>query len=279
MEENFVLSPTRNVDAFSQQNLHSLITEATPLAQSLTSNTPYIAIGRGSSDQIYLGFDVELPDLPLNFSIHAEQFLVVNLTSNQEPKLRDLAISNDGSHCYAPCGHCCQFLQEINKGNEIQTLITEPTGPRFMPLEMLLPQSFSRYSTISDDVPDVLLLRDNGLTLKNSYGVFKEMALAAANRSYAPHSNAPSGVVLCDRGGKMYSGSYLESVADIPSLGPLQAALVNFVIDTGGREFKNIVVAVLVETRSSFPQADTAKMIIQKIAPECSFNAYHAQSS
>lgn len=222
---------------------------------------------------------MELPDLPLNFSIHAVQFLVVSLKLNFDLALRDLAISNDGSHYYAPCGHCCQFLQEINKGNEIQTLITEPTGPGFMPLEMLLPQSFSRYSTISDDVPDVLLLRDNGLTLKNSYGVFKEMALAAANRSYAPHSNAPSGVVLCDRGGKMYSGSYLESVADIPSLGPLQAALVNFVIDTGGREFKNIVVAVLVETRSSFPQADTAKMIIQKIAPECSFNAYHAQSS
>ncbi|KAF3590312.1 hypothetical protein DY000_02027564 [Brassica cretica] len=227
MEENFVLSPTRNVDAFSQQNLHSLITEATPLAQSLTSKRrPHIAIGRGSNGLTYVGFDVELPDLPLNFSIHAVQFLVVSLKLNFDLALRDLAISNDGSHYYyAPCGHCCQFLQEINK----------------------------------DRSHDLI-----GLT-----------AMTAARNSYAPYSNAPSGVVLYDRQGHKFSGSYIESVADIPSLGPVQAALVNFVIDTGGREFKNIVEAELVETRSRFRQEDTARMIMQKIAPGCKFNVYH----
>ncbi|CAF2029866.1 BnaC07g50770D [Brassica napus] len=267
---------SRNVDAFSQQNLHSLITEATPLAQSLTSKRrPHIAIGRGSNGLTYVGFDVELPDLPLNFSIHAVQFLVVSLKLNFDLALRDLAISNDGSHCYAPCGHCCQFLQEINKGNEIQTLITEPTGSGFMPLEMLLPQSFSRYSAISDDVPDVFHRRYPLTFIDRSHDLIGLTAMTAARNSYAPYSNAPSGVVLYDRQGHKFSGSYIESVAAFPSLGPLQAVLVNFVIDTGGREFKNIVVAVLVETRSRFRQEDTARMIMQKIAPGCKFNVYH----
>ncbi|KAL0739170.1 hypothetical protein Bca4012_015380 [Brassica carinata] len=96
-------------------------------------------------------------------------------------------------------------------------------------------------------------------------------ALTEARRSYAPYSNAPSGVMLRDSDGQTYSGSYIESVASFPSLGPLQAALIDFVIDTGGREFKNISEAVLVETRSRFRQEDTARMILQKIAPGCSF--------
>ncbi|CAN6855743.1 unnamed protein product, partial [Brassica oleracea var. botrytis] len=50
--------------------------------------------------RIFLGVNVEFPGLPLHHSIHAEQFLVTNLTLNDERHLRHFAVSA------APCGHC-----------------------------------------------------------------------------------------------------------------------------------------------------------------------------
>ncbi|CAH8354244.1 unnamed protein product [Eruca vesicaria subsp. sativa] len=282
MAEPFQFVRDKGVDAFSRSNIPSMIMEARPMARSLTSKPlPHIAIGRGSSGQIYLGFDVDLPELPPNFSIDAVQFLVVNLMLNQEPKLLALAISDNGTRYYAPCGHFCQFLQEIHNGDYVETLITGPTGlSDFIPLDKLLPQRFSPYGAIQEDIhADVLLMRNNRLNLiDNTYCLLKDTALKAANRSYAPYSNAPSGVVLFDSSKRLHIGSYIESVASVPSLGPVQAALANFVIHTGGRQFKNIIRAVLVETRSSFRQEGTARLILQTIAPTCDFRVYHCSN-
>ena len=56
-------------------------------------------------------------------------------------------------------------------------------------------------------------------------------ALQQATQSYAPYSHCPSGLAIATAGGAVYSGPYLESAAFNPSLGPLQAAVIDAVTD------------------------------------------------
>ena len=65
------------------------------------------AVGLGSSGRLYVGVNLEFARLPVNNSVHAEQFLVVNALHHQERGLTKLAVSE------APCGHCRQFYSEL----------------------------------------------------------------------------------------------------------------------------------------------------------------------
>lgn len=56
-------------------------------------------------------------------------------------------------------------------------------------------------------------------------------ALRQAVHSYAPYSHCPSGLAIVTAAGAVYSGPYLESAAFNPSLGPLQAAVIDAVTD------------------------------------------------
>eukprot|EP00250_Pteridium_aquilinum_P033110 c5209_g1_i1 orf=194-1309(+) len=100
-------------------------------------------------------------------------------------------------------------------------------------------------------------------------------ALEAANASHAPYTNCPSGVALLTKKGKIFSGSYMESVAYNPSLPPLQAALVAFVARDGG-SYEDIVEAVLVEKEGAAVQfVDSAKLLLQKISQGCKFFVHY----
>lgn len=70
----------------------------------------------------------------------------------------------------------------------------------------------------------------------------------------------------------------MESVAYNPSLGPVQAALVDYMVRCGGGDggFKEIVGAVLVEKKDAeVRQEQTARMILETIAPNCDFKVFH----
>lgn len=102
----------------------------------------------------------------------------------------------------------------------------------------------------------------------------KFAALEAANKSHAPYSDSPSGVALVDSNGKVYKGSYVESAAFNPSLGPLQAAVVAFVAGGGG-EYDEIVGAVLVEKDGAVvKQEDTVRLLLDSISPNCRFQIF-----
>ena len=64
-------------------------------------------MGRGGSGKLYVGVNMELPGLPLNASIHAEQCLITNMVLHGEQTVTDISISA------APCGHCRQFMCEL----------------------------------------------------------------------------------------------------------------------------------------------------------------------
>jgi len=277
------------------QLLPALVKSAQALARPPISDYHVGAVGLGSSGRIFLGGNLEFPGLPLHHSVHAEQFLITNLTLNAEPSLKYVAVSA------APCGHCRQFLQEIRHAPDVQILITGDSTDnqsykndlankqQFEPLSCLLPHRFGPDDLLDKDIPLLLETRHNNLSfvgdalLPNgicaSFDDLKNEALEAANKSHAPFTNCPSGVALMDCEGKVYRGSYMESAAYNPSIGPVQAALVAFVM--GGREgYDRIVAAVLVEKQGAKArQEQTARLLLKEISPKCELKVFHCGSS
>ncbi|PON85362.1 Cytidine deaminase, homodimeric [Trema orientale] len=284
------------------QLLPSLVKPAQTLARPPISKFPVGAVGYGSSGRIFIGVNLEFPGLPLHHSVHAEQFLVTNLSINGETHLEYIAVSS------APCGHCRQFLQEIRGAPDIKILITsadpgddesgaESTRPEydhFNPLLQLLPQRFGPDDLLGKDVPLLLEPHRNGLSLPSEtqnqslsngssdengkVGRLTRAALEAANKSHAPYSGCPSGVAILDSEGKIYKGSYMESAAYNPSLGPVQAALVAYIAGGGGG-YDKIVAAVLVEKEGALiRQEQTARLLLQSISPRSEFRAFHCES-
>ncbi|RDX88606.1 Cytidine deaminase 1, partial [Mucuna pruriens] len=263
--------------------LPTLVSGAQPLARPPISNYRVAAVGLGSSGRIFVGVNLEFPGLPLHHSVHAEQFLITNLFLNAEPHLLSFAVSA------APCGHCRQFLQELSGAADIQVLVTsERPSPQFTALSQFLPHRFGPHDLLPNDSPLLLEPRHNGLTLRqaqedNLNGVsnghvanqkLKIAALEAANKSHAPYTGSPSGVALLDCHGHVYKGSYVESAAFNPSLGPLQAALVAFVSADAGA-YHQIVAAALVEKDgASVKQEHTTRLLLHSISPNCHLDTF-----
>ncbi|RYR19780.1 hypothetical protein Ahy_B03g064669 isoform B [Arachis hypogaea] len=259
------------------QSLASLVDSTRTLARPPISNFRVAAVGLGSSGRIYVGVNLEFPGLPLHHSVHAEQFLVTNLLLNGETSLTSFAVSA------APCGHCRQFLQELRDSENIQILIISDNNDQFTPLSDFLPHRFGPLDLFPEGSPFLLEPRNNGLKLtartrmnrddEDENEKLKIAALEAANASHAPYSGSPSGVALVDCGGKVYKGSYMESAAFNPSLGPVQAAVVAFVAGGGGG-YDEIVGAVLVEKEGApVRQEETARLLMRSISATCSFQA------
>ncbi|KAK7285358.1 hypothetical protein RJT34_20127 [Clitoria ternatea] len=279
MDPKFIIS-AREAQSMAESSaltlpelLPTLVEPARNLARPPISEYRVAAVGLGQSGRIFIGVNLEFPGLPLHHSVHAEQFLLTNLSQNAEPLLLSLAVSA------APCGHCRQFLQELRSPSNLQVLVTSHPSPEFTSLSHFLPHSFGPYDLFTTRSPFLLEPHHNGLTLPDKHdSELKVAALEAANLSHAPYSESPSGVAIVDRDGHVYKGSYVESAAFNPSLGPLQAALVAFVAGGGGG-YDWIVGAVLVEKEGAkVKQEDTAKLLLHSISPNCHFNTFLCSS-
>ncbi|KAF6175333.1 hypothetical protein GIB67_021838 [Kingdonia uniflora] len=278
------------------QLLPSLVKSAQKLARPPISKYHVGTVGLGSDGRIFLGGNLEFPGLPLHHSVHAEQFLITNAAINGETQLKFIAVSS------APCGHCRQFLQELRGAKEIKILITstENGGDSeedevFRPISYFLPHRFGPDDLLDKDVPLLLEPHHNGLVLDNVnsnhtihcngnlnggvHDLLKSAALEATNNSHSPYSGCPSGVALMDSEGKVYKGSYMESAAYNPSLGPVQAAVIAFVASGGGK-YSSIVAAALVEKEGvAVQQEGTARLLLQSVSPKCDFRVFHCSSS
>ncbi|KAK4342477.1 hypothetical protein RND71_038293 [Anisodus tanguticus] len=267
--------------------LPALVQPAQSLAHPPISNYHVAAVGLGSDGRIFLGVNLEFPGLPLHYSVHAEQFLLTNLAVHRCPRLLAFAVSA------APCGHCRQFLQELRNPSDLQIHITSqktnPNDVTFEPLRDILPNPFGPFDLLDDETPLLLERHNNGLSLSDlangfvnsqsngsdkngststSTTLLRVAALEAANDSHAPYSGCPSGVAVMDCEGKIYKGSYMESAAYNPSLGPVQAALVSYVAGGGGG-YERIVAAALVEKEAAkVRQEDTARLFMKLVSPK-----------
>ncbi|CAI1513482.1 Cytidine deaminase [Serratia grimesii] len=195
------------------------------------------AIARGQSGNLYFGANMEFSGAPMQQTIHAEQCAVTHAWLRGETALVSITVN------YTPCGHCRQFMNELNSGAALKIRLP---GREPATLGDYLPDAFGPKDL---DIATLLMDRvDHGfqLTLNSE---LEKAALAAANQSHAPYSNAHSGVALEAEDGTIYTGRYAENAAFNPSLPPLQAALI--LMNVSGHDCQKVSRAVLAEPESA----------------------------
>ena len=161
-----------------------------------------------------------------------------NRAPSVTPRLRGEKALSAITVNYTPCGHCRQFMNELNSG--LQLRINLP-GRAPHTLGDYLPDAFGP----KDLEIKTLLMdeQDHGYTLTGDD--LTQAAIRAANKSHTPYSKSPSGVALQCRDGRIFSGSYAENAAFNPTLPPLQGAL--NLLSLNGYDYPDIQRAILAE--------------------------------
>ena len=189
----------------------------------------------------YLGANFELSGQPLKITIHAEQSAISNAWHQGETRLRRLYVNE------APCGHCRQFMNELNKVDEMEFVVNQigKDQQKIYRIADLLPDAFGpadlkqeeRLLSASAEVIESPAPEDTLVTA----------ATKAASQSYAPYSGCRSGVALLLESGDIVIGQYAENVAFNPGVMAIEAALCNLRLNNLGKPDSRIVDAVMVE--------------------------------
>jgi cytidine deaminase len=295
-KEDFVLSPDE-VDKLLKTSSSSF-TDKTHLMKELVEHTGHLSLppisnfrvssaALGASGAIYVGVNVEFAGLPLPCSLHAEQFLILNALQHGETHLERIYIS------HLPCGHCRQFMCELQKSEKMEIHIVNMEGSFSLP--ELLPHRFTprdllgeaAYFLLQDHENELSWSAESKIALDEEEGegtsllLMKEMAAKAleeANRSYAQYSKCPSGICISDQEGNLYSGGVVESAAYNPTVSPLHAALVNGLIK-GLKGWEEISHVLLVESATaSVKHEHMVKEVLKHICPQATFSILSAET-
>ncbi|WP_240464821.1 cytidine deaminase [Paraferrimonas sp. SM1919] len=212
----------------------ALLPIATSFSQPRISGFEVGAIALCDEGNLYMGANLELAQLPLNHSVHAEQSAISHAWLRGAKKLVKIAIN------YSPCGHCRQFINETFEGAE--TLIILPKR-EIAPLKQYLPYGFSP----KDLGKTEQLLNSKAVDLHyDSEDPLVISAIDAANNSYAPYSGNYAGVALEMVDQRIFTGRVAENAAYNPSLMPMHVAL--SALNRSGYDCGDIQRAVLVES-------------------------------
>lgn len=275
-----------------EELLQGMVQPCSALARPPISQFNVGAVGMTSSGNVYVGVNLEFLRMPLNNSVHAEQFLVANARLHGERELALVAVNA------APCGHCRQFYSELACADTVRFLF--PGGdsggggaPRSYTLAELLPMRFKPQDLLGEDHPPLLLqpqrlrlaLTDAAretLVARRTDAAFAhaaEQALAEARESYAPYSGCPAGVALVAQGGDVHGGAYLESAAFNPSMQALQVAVVGAVIHHMPC-YTHVVEVVVVEREAAHVRHGPAiRLLLASIAPEATVTDLYVVAS
>jgi cytidine deaminase len=212
---------------------------------------------------LFLGANMEFPGLALCYTLHAEQSAVLNAWHQGAVRLEALAVSA------APCGHCRQFVNEVEEGATVRILIHRDEEPGFEEkrLTALLPQGFGpRDLGVSGGL---MAGSKKGGNLKIEGDLQDPLvaeALSSASASYAPYTGNRAGCAIQDSSGRIFSGRTLENAAFNPAVSPLQSALVlrNLSVHEARQR---IIRAVLVEMPTAVRQKESLALLLGHVAP------------
>eukprot|EP00929_Paragymnodinium_shiwhaense_P114716 TRINITY_DN83202_c0_g1_i1.p1 TRINITY_DN83202_c0_g1~~TRINITY_DN83202_c0_g1_i1.p1 ORF type:complete len:332 (+),score=42.71 TRINITY_DN83202_c0_g1_i1:46-996(+) len=218
-------------------------------AQAHISNFHVAAAAFGASGSIYFGVNLEFPGHPISATIHAEQFAIVNAALNRESSISDVVVNAP------PCGHCRQFMQEVNGCEDLSYHVIQDGGEdlRTVSHTSLLPDDFgprhldNHERILSERKPWSLALPRQTVVVQD----LAKAALDAANQAYAPYSKCPSGVALRLQDGQIFSGYYMENCAFNPSVPPMQAAVINAIASGAMTSYEDVKEMALVEMMST----------------------------
>ncbi|WP_437609708.1 cytidine deaminase [Erwinia sp. V71] len=214
----------------------ALLPLAAACAVAPLSNFNVGAVARGVSGSWYFGANMEFVGATMQQTVHAEQSAITHAWLKGETALAAITVN------YSPCGHCRQFMNELNSGTQLRICLPERAPAT---LADYLPHAFGP----RDLAIDTLLLDPIDHGYLASGDALEQQAIAAASRSHAPYSQAHSGVALEIADGQIFAGRYAENAAFNPSLPPLQAALILRNMHNASAE--PVVRAVLAESTSA----------------------------
>lgn len=173
------------------------------------------AVGlEAETGNLILGGNVEFPATDLGYTLHGEGFVFTRAMS-RGTNISVIAIGE--AH---PCAHCRQCLAEYAASDRLELI--DPLG-HTLTLAQLYPWPFDpAYLGERGAVPGRELWPDLA-----SSGAASSALLSAGRLSHSPYSKCPGAVVLTMADGAQITGFAIESVAFNPTIGPLQAAMVN----------------------------------------------------
>ena len=171
------------------------------------------AIAVGKSGKLYLGANMEFQGVPLSASLHAEQSAILNAWMHEEREVVTLHVSE------TPCGHCRQFMRELSNSSALKI---HCKGQTFQ-IEDLLPGAFGENRKKGHGLLDSTIT--NLESVKTNPHTRSQVAINAAQRSYAPYSQSPEGFVAQCLDGHFFSGRVAESIAFNPSVSGVVVAL------------------------------------------------------
>lgn len=167
------------------------------------------AIAIGESGNFYFGANQEFESVSIGQTVHAEQSALMHAWQMGEKHITDVVVN------YTPCGHCRQFMNELNSAPTLRIHLPHSQNNA---LHSYLPDAFGpRNLNITDCLFD-------GPTQTTQPANLTEAAIEAARSSYAPYSHL-QGAVALQAGERIITGRYAENAAFNPSMLPLQNAL------------------------------------------------------
>lgn len=232
----------------------ALLPLAAACAQTDISHFNVGAVARGLSGALYFGANMEFTGVAMQQTVHAEQSAITHAWMRGENGLSAITVN------YTPCGHCRQFMNELNSG---LTLRINLPGRAPSKLGDYLPDAFGPRDL---DIKTLIFdAEDHAFALKGD--ALSDAAIRAANRSHAPYSQSPSGLALQTADGQIFIGSYAENAAFNPSLPPLQAAL--NLLSLNGYRWADIQRAALAEkAQAALVQWDATVATLRAIGCE-----------
>ena len=261
--EALCASENKDIDAL----MLALLPVAATYARAPISNFLVGSVARGVSGNLYLGGNLEVPHQALGFSVHGEQSVIANAYMHGDEGITAIAGTD------APCGHCRQFMNELSPGRDIQVNIQGSPTTR---LSVLLPASFGPKDLGGEGAFPVR--RTALVAPKGQDDALTAAAFDAACKSYAPYSKSPSGAGISVRGGRVFTGSYIENAAFNPSLPPLQTALLALI--AAGESFSSISKVALVEVEGAMiTQKNVTEAALGAIAPSIALRIALARRS
>lgn len=228
----------------------SLLPLATTFAVTPVSNFNVGAVAFDSEGNAYLGANFELANVSINHTLHAEQSVIANAWQHGASDLALLVVN------YSPCGHCRQFINEVNLSDDFRIQLPEQSP---QPLSYYLPDAFGPMDLgIKERILGTPLL---------SATAGKDAVFTAAKTAYlnahAPYSSNRCGMALQYADGDIVTGYYGENAAFNPSLPPLQMALNNRRLQ--GKDWQTIQRAVMLETASELRQQATTALLLDTL--------------
>lgn len=242
------------VERFGLRDVEELMLLALPAAREIArppiSGFFVGAVGlEAETGHLVLGGNVEFPGTHLGYTVHGEGFVLARAFSRGTSIAR-LAIGE--AH---PCAHCRQFLSEFAATRDM--VLIDPLGHRLSMAE-LYPWPFDPdYLGESGAVPG-----RKSWSLQAGDDVLR----MAGERAHTPYSKCPAAVVLTLADGSEVRGSAIESVAFNPTMGPLQAALIELIAH--GRSYGEVVSARLgTVSGGSVDFAASTRELLARVAP------------